>query len=147
MLKSQKLLVYFDATRELVVSCDASPYGLGAELSQTALDGMDQPIAFASHTLSKTEQRYVNLDKEGLAIVWGVKKFHQYLFGRLFTIMSDHKPLQHIFSENKPIPALAAARIQHWALTLGPTITRFNISQEKTSQMQIFESVAIARVT
>ena len=87
-------------------------------LSHRALDGTDQPIAFATRTLSKVEQRYAHLDKEGLAIVWGVKKFHQYLFGRLFTIMSDHKPLQHI-SKNKPIPALASARIQLWALTLG----------------------------
>ena len=93
MLTSQNLLVHFDATRELVLSCDASPYGLGAVLSHRALDGMDQPIAFASRTLSKAEQRYAHLDKEGLAIVWGVKKFHQYLFGRLFTIVSDHKPL------------------------------------------------------
>ena len=53
-------------------------------------------------------------------MVWGVKKFHQYLFGRQFTILcSDHKPLQHIFAENKPIPTLASARIQRWALTLG----------------------------
>ena len=60
----------------------------------------------------------LNLDKEGLAIVFGVKKFHQYLFGRKFTIYSDHKPLQHIFAESRPIPTLASARIQRWALTL-----------------------------
>ena len=119
LLISQNLLTHFDTTRELVLTCDASPYGLGAVLSHRASDGTGQPVVFASRTLSKAEQRYAHLDKEGLAIVWGVKKFHQYLFGRLESTMSDHKSLQHIFSENKPIPALASARIQRWALTLG----------------------------
>ena len=59
LLTSQNLLVHFDATREL---------------EHRASDGTDQPIAFASRTLSKAEQRYAHLDKEGLAIVWGVKK-------------------------------------------------------------------------
>ena len=58
------------------------------------------------------------MEKEGLAIVYGVKKFHQYLYGREFTITSDHKPLQHIFSSTHPTPSLASARIQRWALTL-----------------------------
>ena len=119
LLTSQTLLVHFDANRKLVLSYDASPYGLGAVLSHQEPDGTDQPIAFTSRTLSKAERRYAHLDKEGLAIVWGVKKFHQYLFGSQFTICSDHKPLQHIFTENKPIPTLASARIQRWALTLG----------------------------
>ena len=81
-------------------------------------DGTDQPIAFASRSLSKAERRYAHLEKEGLAIVYGVKKFHQYLYGHEFAITSDHKPLQHIFSNTHPSPNLASARIQRWALTL-----------------------------
>ena len=50
--------------------------------------------------------------------IFGVKHFRQYLLGRHFTIYSDHKPLQHLFSENKAIPAMASARIQRWALVL-----------------------------
>ena len=68
LLTSQNLLVHFGATSELVLSCDASPYELGVVLSHRALDGTDQPIEFVSRTLSKVEQRYAHLDKEGLAI-------------------------------------------------------------------------------
>ena len=56
--------------------------------------------------------------KEGVAIVYGVKTFHQYPFGRKFVINSDQKPLRHIFDESKPIPSMASARLQHSALTL-----------------------------
>ena len=58
------------------------------------------------------------LNKEALAIIFGVKKFHHYLYGRRFTILSDHKPLKYLFDYNCPIPAMASARIERWALTL-----------------------------
>ena len=64
------------------------------------------------------EKNYSQLEKEGLAIVYGVKKFHTYLCGRHFTIYSDHQPLRRLFNESKGIPAMAASRIQRWALTL-----------------------------
>ena len=59
------------------------------------------------------------MEKEELAVIFGVKRFHQYLFGQNFTIYSDHKPLQHLFRETNAIPAMSPARIQRWALTLG----------------------------
>jgi hypothetical protein len=77
-----------------------------------------QPIAFASRSLSPAERKYAQLDKEGLSIVFGVKRFHQYLAERKFTIISDHQPLQHLFNATKGIPPMASAHIQRWALTL-----------------------------
>ena len=53
-----------------------------------------------------------------MAIIFGVKRFHQYLFGRSFKIVSDHKPLQHLLDGAKGVPTLASARMQRWALTL-----------------------------
>jgi len=55
----------------------------------------------------------------GLAIIFGVKRFHSYLLGRKFVILSDHKPLRYLFKEDKSTPVMASACIQRWALTLG----------------------------
>ena len=77
------------------------------------LESDEQPIAFASCSLATVEKNYSQMDKETLVIVFGVKHFHQYLFGRKFVIKSDHKPLQHLFDEQKSIPAMASARVQH----------------------------------
>ena len=117
-LTSDCLLVHYDPDKELVLACDASPYGIGVVLSHKMEKGDDKPIAFASRTLATAERHYSQLDKESLAIIFGVKKFHQYLCGRHFTILSDHEPLQYLFKESNPMPAMASARIQRWALAL-----------------------------
>ena len=78
---------------------------MGAVLSHRTDDG-EKPIAFASRSLTAAEKTYAQLEKEGLAIVFGVRKFHDYLFGRKFEIRSDHKPLQCLFDENWSIPQL-----------------------------------------
>ncbi|KAL5474436.1 hypothetical protein EMCRGX_G026382 [Ephydatia muelleri] len=91
---------------------------VGAVLAHTFPDGSEHPVAFASRTLAPAEKNYSQLDKEGLAIIFGVEKFHNFLFGRQFTIFTDHKPLKHLFGEDKPIPPMASARLQRWALKL-----------------------------
>ena len=88
-------------------------------------NGKDKPIAFSSCTLAPAEKKYSQLMKEGLAVIFGVKKFRQYLLGRSFTIVSDHKPLQYLFNESRVTPTLPSARIQRWSWTLG--VYHYNI--------------------
>ena len=101
-----------------MLACDASPCGLGAVLSHIMPDDVERPVAYASRTLTTAEKNYSQLEKEDLAVVYGVKKFHNYLCGRHFLIESDHQPLAHLFGEKKGMPPLASSRIQRWALTL-----------------------------
>jgi len=81
-------------------------------------NGTERPIAFASRKLTKTEQGYAQIGKEALAMIWGVKKFHVYLYGRPFTLYINHWPLTSIFHPYKSIPVVTAGGLQHYALFL-----------------------------
>ena len=85
------MLAYFDPAKELSIQCDASGQGLGAALLQEG-----RPLAYASRALSDTETRYATIEKEMLAIVFSLEKWHQYTFGRPVVVYSDHKPLEAI---------------------------------------------------
>lgn len=117
LLTSKNILTYFNPSLPIYVTCDASGYGVGAVLSHR-INGDDKPIMFASSTLSPTEKLYSNLERESLAIIFALKKFHKYIYGRKFILISDHQPLQYIFGRNKSIPVTAASRITRWAITL-----------------------------
>ena len=120
LLLFSKVLLHFDPKLPVILACDASGYGVGAELAHKMPDGTEKPIGFASQTLSVAERQYSQIEKEGLSRVFGVRRFHAYLLGRHFSLITDHKPLYmlSLFQEHKAIPSDASARIQRWALTL-----------------------------
>ena len=78
----------------------------------------ERPIAFASRTLTASERNYPQIEREALPIVFGVKKFHSYLYGWKFKLITDHKPLVTILGPKTGVPTLAAARMQRWSLIL-----------------------------
>jgi hypothetical protein len=117
-LSDKVLLAHYNPEDELILTCDASPFGIGAVLQQRAHDGSVRPIAFVSRTLSQPEKNYAQIEREGLSIVFGAEKFRHYLLGRQFTLETDHKPLLTLFGEHKGIPEMASARIKRWAMKL-----------------------------
>ncbi|XP_036845205.1 uncharacterized protein K02A2.6-like [Oncorhynchus mykiss] len=117
LLKS-KWLAHYNTEMKLRPACDASPYGVGAVISHVLPSGEEHPIAFASRTLSPSKKNYAQIEKEALSIIFGVKKFQKYLYGRKFQLLTDHKPLLAILGPKSAIPTLADVRMQRWALIL-----------------------------
>ena len=81
-------------------------------------DGSEKPIYFASRALSKAKRNYAQIECEGLAVIFGVSEFHKYIYGREFTIITDHKPLLGLFKEDRAISLTGSVRVQRWALVL-----------------------------
>ena len=117
-LTSNKVLMHYDPSLPIRMAGDASAYSIGAVIAHVLPDGTERPVAFASHTLTSSERNYAQVEKEALSLIFGVKHFHAYLYGRKFTIITDHKPLTAILGPKKGIPPLAAARLQRWAWIL-----------------------------
>ena len=104
------VLAYYDASKELILQVDASKYGLGATLIQEG-----RPLAYASKALTPTEVNYAQIEKEMYAILFGAKRFYQFVYGRHVIVQTDHKPLVAI--KKKPLHA-APARLQRMLLQL-----------------------------
>ena len=93
----------------LKLACDASHYGVGAVIAHMLPSVEEKTIVYGSRTLSNTEQNYAQVEKEALTTFFGIQKFRQYIYGRKFLLVTDHKPLTTILSPKAGLPALAAA--------------------------------------
>ena len=111
--------------KELSTSPVAQPYSLDkptvvvTDASETAIAAVlmqeNHPVFYVSCSLSPAEQRYPNVEREALAIVWALGRLRQFLLGLKFEIVTDHKPMEVLFGENRQLPKFASARIMNWA--------------------------------
>ena len=110
ILSSAPVLAYFDVNKPVTITADASKDGLGAAILPD-----NKPVAYASRSLTPAEKHYVVIEKETLAVVFAMERFHQYIYGRHVTVESDHKPLESIqYKTFNNCPA----RIQRFLLRL-----------------------------
>lgn len=110
---SQRVLTHFNVDLPLCPACEASPYRVSAVLSHIMPDGKEKPIVYTWRTLSKAQKNYAQIEREALAVVFSIRKFHQYLYDNKFTLLTDHHPLTSIMSPLRSIPLM-----QCWALLL-----------------------------
>lgn len=115
-MQSDRVLALYHVDLETIVAADASSYGLGAVLLQKQSDADWKPVLFASRTLSSTEQRYAQVEKEALAVTWACERFKHFLLGKRFHICTDHKPLISLLS-HKQLDELTV-RIQRFRMRL-----------------------------
>ena len=134
MLTEAPVLRYYDVKLPVTLSVDASKSGLGAVLLQEL-----KPVAYASRALTETEQRYAQIEKEMLAIVFGAERFHQYIYGREVDVQSDHKPLEVIMK--KPLSS-APARIQRLLMRLQKY--QVNVQYKPGKEMYIADALSRA---
>ena len=104
-----------DVSQPFILQTDASNTGLGAVLLQEDSIGEKHPVAFASRKLQPRETRYSTIERECLAIIWGITKFQEYLYGAEFILETDHQPLQYLRKTQ-----FQNGRLMRWALALQP---------------------------
>lgn len=142
-ITSPNFLTHFQMNLPVKLVCDASQVGVGAVLAHEMPDGTERPIAYASRLLNKAERNYSQIEKEGLALVFGVKKFHIYLYGRKeFKLVTDHKPLLAIVGPKAGLPTLVAARLQRWAVIL----SAYSYTLEYRSTTKMGNADALSRL-
>ena len=133
------ILSLFDQSKETVVSADASSCGLGAVLLQRQPDGELTPISYISRSLTPTEQRYAQIEKEALAFTWACERFSDYLLELRFHVQTDHKSLVPLFT-SKPLDELPV-RVQRFRLRM----MRFDFSVSHVPGKSLLMADALSR--
>ena len=154
-LISEPILGYPDFTREFIVYTDASGYGIGAVLAQiqrspqqTNNSGESREkevvIAYSSKHLNDRETKWSTTEKECFAIIQAVDIFKPYLYGRKFTVITDHRPLEWLMSKKEPSGRLArwALKIQEYDITIGYRLGKTNQNADSLSRIPILPAAA-----
>ncbi|CAH8483492.1 unnamed protein product [Schistosoma turkestanicum] len=110
-LQSDAVFRTYSPSVQSVLITDASPVGIGAVFKQEG-----RPVICVSRKLTVTEQGYSQTKREALAVSWAVKRLHKYLFGKKFTIVTDHEALQFIYHPEKSLARASAAMVQRWSI-------------------------------
>ena len=129
-------LPYFNVNAETSLQMDASKKGLGACLIQNG-----KVVCYASRALTKTEQNYQNLEQEALGTIWGMEKFHYFLYGKEFTLETDQRPLVSIYKKHK---VDISPRVQRLIVRSFP-YQPFNVIYKKGKDIPVAD--ALSRVT
>ena len=136
--KKKIILPYFDRNKETILQTDASKKGFGAVILQE-----EQPIYYASRALTSAEKSYQNLEREAQAAVWGMEKFHYFLYGRKFILQTDQKPLVSIFRKHMidVSPRIQRITIRAWQYDFVPQHIpgRINVIADSLSRVTPLE--------
>ena len=149
-LTSKPILKYPDFSREFIIYTDASGYGIGAVLAQMQCpphsaqtveenDEVEVVIAYSSKHLNDRESKWSTTEKEAYAIIHAIQVFKPYLYGRKFTVITDHKPLEWLMSKSEPSGRLArwALKIQEFDITIGYRAGKTNQNADSLSRIPI----------
>ena len=131
-----KALPYFNVNAETTLQMDASKKGLRACLIQNG-----KVVCYASRALTKTEQNYQNLEREALGTIWGMEKFHYFLYGKEFTLETDQKPLVSIYKKHM---VDISPRVQRLIVRSFPYLP-FHVVYKKGEEIPVAD--ALSRVT
>ncbi|VDP62428.1 unnamed protein product [Schistosoma curassoni] len=112
IISSELLLTHYDPSMPIIVAADASAFELVAVISHQFPDAIEKAIMHASRTLTSAERKCSQREKEALALVFAVRHFDKFLYGRGFTLLTDHKPLLTIFGSKSSVTAHSANRLQ-----------------------------------